>query len=285
GQRFYITPEGKSIADNRKVGPIYPNVFAVVRKGYVYDFIKTEEEDKGCNLQDMFLNTIYSEHGYDTRKFLNAIATSSSACAGLPSSSEIEMCNKFHRNSFCGEVTPLAFIVHPLKSGENYLTLSKKGFNCSTGIQPILDDVYISKASREWSKIEKDLVEQRRSAYTKDLKNNAPVAEITKQALEINPSANSRDIQFAINDWVYKKSQLAKFEISDQEISPIVEARYSPSSAMKNVVSFKGDFAGKCVQNAKRYNAKVYAEGLNIPAHEALIFANYVDRNGGCICK
>lgn len=282
-KRYYVTPSGKEIFDNRKVGPIYPNLFDVIKDGR---YISTEDEEKGCNLEKMFLGTIYQQHGFAVRKYLNAIATPASKCASLASSSEQSLCQKYNSNPACGQVKPVVFEVYPLPAGKSYLTYNKKApFNCASEVSVIVNDTYVSKQSEEWAKIEGDIKEKKREQLIKDLKVKAPVSQIRKAALAKNPSATKRDIDFAINDWVYAESKKQAFSVPDSEVQAIVVKRYTPSSAIKNLISYGQSIGGKCAGKESRYNAKVYAEATNIPAHEVFIFADYVDRANKCICK
>ncbi|MDJ0625565.1 MAG: hypothetical protein QNJ31_04270 [Candidatus Caenarcaniphilales bacterium] len=282
-KRFYVTPSGREILDKRKVGPIYPNLFDVIRDGR---YISTEDEDKGCNLEKMFLGTLYQKQGFAVRKYLNAIATSASNCSSLATPEERNLCQQFHSNPSCRGVKPIVFEVEPLTAGQSYLTLKKQTpFSCASKVQVILNDTYISKQSEEWSKIERDLIEKKREKYVTELKAKAPINKIRKAALVKNPSATQREIAFAVNDWVYSESKKASFNVPDSEIQSIVEKRYTPSSAMKNLISYGKTIGGSCAGKEKRYNSKVYAEASNIPAHEVLVFADYVDTSNKCICK
>lgn len=282
--RYYIAPSGEVFIDKRKVGPIYPNLFDVVRKGYSLDYISTEDEDRGCNLEKMFLQTVFKKYGFDVRRYLNAL--SSQSCQGLPSAEEQELCRLYHENPACSGATPLVFRVYPLTNEQSYLTYRKKSpFACEAEISPLLEDTYVSKQSKEWSKIEADLREKRRALYTSELKSKAPISQIKQSVQVSNPAATQRDFDFAVNEWVYTEAKKANFDISDAEIASVVEARYSPSSAMKNILAFKGETGGKCAGKEARYNSKVYAESMNIPVHHVFLFADFVDRSNACICK
>lgn len=282
--RYYVSPAGKAFLDKRKVGPIYPNLFDVARKGYSQDYIATEDEDRGCNLEAMFLKTVYKKYGFDVRRYLNALATTS--CASLPSAEEQSLCKQFHETPVCSGATPVVFEVLPLKTNENYLTyLRKKPFPCEAEVASILKDTYVSKQSKEWSKIEGDLIEKKRTEYTNSLKAKAPVGQIKQSVYASNKVASQRDVDFAINEWIYNEGKKASFNVSDSEIIPIVEKRYSPSSAMKNILEFKNEIGGKCAGKEARYNSKVYAEGMNIPAHHILSYADFIDKSNACICK
>lgn len=279
---FYVTPAGKAILDRRRTGPIYPNLFDVVHQGANNDYIQTEDEDRGCNLEKMFLGSIFKRYGFDARRYLNALHTPASACGKLGSAEEQNLCREFHSNPACQNATPVVFEAIPLPAGQNYLTYQKsKG--CSA--DNILKDTFIPKQSKEWSKIESDLIEKKRSSYSTQLKAKAPVSKIRSQVLASKPGATQRDIDFAINEWVFNEAKAMTAEVSDAEIKPLVEARYSPASAMKNIVQFKSEISGSCKGKEGRYNNKIYAEGMNIPAHEVLEFADYVDPSNRCICK
>jgi hypothetical protein len=279
--KYYFVAGGKEIVDRRKVGGIYPNLFDVVRKGQGYDYINNEDEDRGCNLEKMFLASIFPRFGFDTRRFLNALEVSN--CESLGSAEEKSLCRNYKSSSACNGATPLVFESLPLAAGTNYLTYKKETpFKCEASISGILSETRIPKQSREWTKIESDLIENKRSTYTKSLKNTAPISQIKAS----KPGASQRDIDFAVNEWIFNKARDAQFQVSDAEILPVVEARYSPSSAIKNISSSRAEFAGGCTgAKEKRYQNKVYSEALNIPAHHSLSFADYVNINNGCICR
>ncbi len=279
--KYYVSTGGKTILDRRKVGPIYPNLFDVVRQGSGYDYINNEDEDRGCNLEKMFLSTIFPRFGFDSRRFLNALATSN--CENLGSSEEKSLCRSYSSSSACKGATPLVFEIMPLPAGANYLTYKKESpFRCEASIGGILKDTRIPKQSREWTKIENDLIEKQRSAYTNSLKGKAPVSQIKAS----KPGASQRDIDFAVNEWIFNKARDAQFQVSEAEILPVVEARYSPSSAVKNIMSSKSEFGSGCTgSKEKRYQSKVYSEALSIPAHHSLSFADYVNPNNGCVCR
>ncbi|MDX1921222.1 MAG: hypothetical protein SFU25_10880 [Candidatus Caenarcaniphilales bacterium] len=285
-KRYYVTPSGETLLDKRRVGPIYPNIFDVARKGNSQDYITTEDEDRGCNLEKLFMGTIYQKHGFNVRKYLNALATSEGSCSGLATAEEQSLCKQYHSLPACQGTTPVVFKALPLGAGQKYLTYQKKApFNCSAEADVILKDTYVSKQTQEWSKIEGDLMDKKRSGSTGDLKAKAPVSQIRKTVLAKNPSATQRDIDFAINDWVYTESKKATFNVNESEVKTLVEARYSPSAAMKNVIEYRSQIGGACAGKEGRYNAKVYAEGVNIPAHEVLIYGDYIDPANKCICK
>jgi hypothetical protein len=279
---YYVLPNGKAFLDRRRVGPIYPNLFDVARKGANNDYIQTEDEDNGCNLEKMFLSTIFKRYGFDTRRYLNALEASGSSCGRLGSAEEQALCHQFHSNPACQDATPIVFETSPVAAGQSYLTAYKKGCN---GGETILRDTFIPKQSKEWSKIESDLIDKKRSSYTSQLKSRAPVGQIRSQVTSSKPGATQRDIDFAVNEWIYNEAKKMTPDISDAEIKPIVESRYSPASAMRNIVQFNSEIGGVCRGKESRYNNKVYAEAMNIPAHEVLLFADYVDPANHCICK
>jgi hypothetical protein len=285
-KRSYVTPAGEEILDKRRVGPIYPNIFDVARKGNSKDYIATEDEEKGCNLEKMFMDTMYNKDGLNVRKYLNALATPQSACAKLPSASEQALCSKYHSNPACNGAVPVVFKALPLSAGQNYLTLSKKSpVVCQAEADVILQDTYVSKQTQEWSKIEGDIQDKKRSNMIGDLKAKAPVGQIRSTVLAKNPKATQRDIDFAVNDWVYSTSKKTAFDADEAEIKRLVEQRYSPSSAMKNIIEYKSQIGSSCKGKESRYSAKVYAEGVNIPAHEVLNYGDYVDLANKCVCK
>lgn len=280
--RYYTLPSGKSFLDRRRVGPLYPTLFDVARKGPSFDYIQSEDEDKGCNLEEMFRSTIFKRYGLDIRRYLNAIATPASNCGKLASSEEQALCRNFHSTPACAGATPIVFEALPLPSGQNYLTYQKTN-NCTVASDMILKDVYVPKQSKEWAKIEQDLMDKKRSAN--DFKSKAPVAKIRQEVLAKNSKATQRDIDFAISEWAYNQSKMATVQVSESEVNSVAEKRYSPSAAMRNVMGFKSEIGGSCRGKESRYNNKMYAEAVNIPAHEILSFADYIDPNNGCICK
>lgn len=285
-KRYYITPSGETLLDKRRVGPIYPNIFDVARKGYSQDYISTEDEEKGCNLEKLFLATIYQKHGFNVRKYLNALATPESSCSSLYSAEEQSLCRQYHSTPACQGTTPIVFKALPLSGQQNYLSLQKKApFNCQAEIAVILNDTFISKQTQEWSKIESDLLDKKRSQLVGSLKAKAPVSQIRKNVLANNPSATQRDIDFAINDWVYTESKMSSFSVDESEVKALVEGRYSPSAAVKNVIEYKSQIGSSCAGKESRYNSKVYAEGVNIPAHEILVYGDFIDPANKCICK
>jgi hypothetical protein len=285
-KRFYVTPSGQEILDKRRVGPIYPNIFDVARKGSPVEYIATEDEEKGCNLEKLFMETVYKKHGFNVRKYLNALATPAGSCSKLGSAEEQALCNKFHSSPACSGATPVAFRALPLSSGQTYLTLGKHSpVSCQAEADVILKDTYVSKQTQEWSKIEGDLQDKQRSNMIGSLKSKAPVGQIKSTVLAKNPKATQRDIDFAVNDWVYSESKKASFSVSEAEVKRLVEQRYSPSSAMKNIADYKAQIASNCAGKESRYNAKVYAEGVNIPAHSVLAYGDYVDVANHCVCK
>ncbi len=276
--KYYVTPSGKTFLDRRRVGAIYPNLFDVVRGSS----ITSEDEDRGCNLEKMFLGTIFKRFGFDTRRYLNALATSN--CSSLSSAEEQSLCRQFHDTPACSGVTPLVFEAIPLPAGANYLTYQKNG-NCSANAEPILRDTFIPKQSKEWAKIESDLSEKKRANYNGELKAKAPLSRIRQEVFAKNAKATQRDVDFAVNDWVYNEGKKLTVQVPDSEIQPVVEKRYSPASALKNLNEFKAESGGSCKGKERVFNNKVYAEAMNIPAHHTLRFADYVDMGNGCICK
>jgi hypothetical protein len=282
--KYYVTPSGEWIRDKRKVGPINPNLFDVVRGEGEYKYIASEDEDKGCNLEKLFVSTIYQKQGFDSRRFLNALATPASSCNSLPSAEEQKVCIGYHSNPACQGATPLVFYAIPLPPGASYLTYEKTG-SCEALSQPILKDIFVAKQSKEWSKIYNDLLDKKRSNKMAQLKASAPVGQIRQTVLAKNGSASQREVDFAVNDWVYTEAKKASFEIADSEIQSIVEERYTPSAAIKNVIAFRSEIGGKCGGKEARYKSKVFSEGVNIPAQHTLLFNDFVDPANGCVCK
>jgi hypothetical protein len=285
--RYYVAPNGKVFFDKRRVGPIYPNLFDVVRTGASTDFIATEDEDNGCNLEKMFLNTVYKKYGFDVRRYMNSLASAKGgSCNNLASIEEQNLCKQFQTNSACNGAKPLVLEVINLPTGQNYLTYqATKPFSCTSASDSILKYSIVPKQSKEWSKIESDLKEKKRAVYTSELKGKAPVSKIRQEVLARNGSVSQREVDFAINEWVYTESKKLAIQISDSEIRPVAQKRYSPSSAINNVLEFKSEIGGNCKGKESRYNSKVYSEGMNIPAHEILTYADFVNPSNGCICK
>ena len=280
--RYYTTPSGTTFLDRRRVGPLYPTLFDVARKGNSFDYIQSEDEDNGCNLEEMFRTTVFKRYGFDVRRYLNAIATPSSSCNSLGSAEEQNLCKTYHSTPACNGTMPIALEANPLPSGQKYLTY-QKNTSCTATSENILKDTYIPKQSKEWAKIEQDLMDKKRSAS--DFKGQAPTSKIRQEVLAKNPKATQRDIDFAVSEWAYNQSKNATVEVSESEVNNAAEKRYSPASALRNVMSFKNEIGGICNGKESRYNNKMYSEGVNIPAHEILSFADYIDPANGCICR
>ncbi|MFN5540310.1 MAG: hypothetical protein ACK481_09700 [Candidatus Melainabacteria bacterium] len=282
-KKYYALSTGQTFQDKRRTGAIYPNLFDLVRVGNNGEYIKNEEQS--CDLQEMFRGTIYKKFGFDARRYLNALATSSDKCASLPSFEEQSLCKQYHEESGCAGATPIVFQVLPLSPGESYLTKNKENNTCQIASQSLLQDRYIPKQSKEWSKIQGDLLDKKRAKATESFRASAPIESLRADLISKKGQANKRDLDFAINEWAYNKAKEMTFQIDEQEIKSIVEERYSPSSAVNNLLSSSGELKAALKARNNRYESKVYAEATNIPPHSILLFNDFVNPQNGCLIK
>lgn len=285
GTRYYITPDGKRIKDLRKTGPLNPTLFDVARKD-AYDelYMQNEDEEKGCNLELAFRKNIFPVYGADIRRYINALAAKD--CSTLASSAERAMCDAYRNNPACSDVFPVVLEALPLPAGESYLKYKKDTkFDCASAYQTLASNTYVPKESVEWRKIERDLIDEKRKAFVRDLKANLPMAEIKAKLAETNPSPTQKEIDFAVQDYVYEKSQAFTARIPDEDIQEIVQKRYTPFGVMTNLKSFSEENGYSCSRAQNRYDTKMYGEIVNIPPHLLLLFADYTSKESTCICK
>ncbi len=285
-QKYYLTPNNLKIKDLRKTGPLNPTLFDLVRTdAFGEKYIENEKEEGGCNLEEAFRKTIFQSYGVNIRRYLNALYVAS--CDSLGSAEEKALCNYYKETPACQGTELVAFLALPLNSqAETYLTTASiSPFSCTIAKEKISANNYVPKESAEWDKIKSDLVDKQRKTFVANLKNNVPTTEIRNNVLSQNPSASERDIQFAIQDYIFEKGNNFTAEISDPEIQSIVESRYAPFGVMESLKSFSLENASSCAKMNNRYWIRTYGEVINIPPHLLLVFNDYIAKNNSCLCN
>jgi len=293
--KYYLTPQGKKISDRRRTGPLHPTVFDLARADVPGGQYYVQNEPK-CDLQEMFRTTIYRSYGFDIRRYLNALYEANAPdrfitpvppCSQLNSPSERSFCEQYQQNPACTEsnVTPVVFLALSLPDNGNYLTLDKQEpFDCNAARRALESHKYVPKNSVQWSKIERDLKEDKKKEFLKNLKANIPHQEIKEKVLADNPQATKRDIDFATQEYLWSKTDAFNPEIEDAQIQAIVEKRYAPFGVIDNLNVFSKEYEFSCNRMSKRHSIKMYGESTNIPPHLILLFNDYVDQNNQCIC-
>jgi|GEM_PF-5109412 len=288
--KYYLYKDLK-ILDKRSTGSLYPNVFNVVHTEQNFNYVKNESPESGCILEDLFLEDIYPEFGFDLRRFLNAISQFS--CEDLSNKAERKTCLKFKNNKNCSssKVKPLVFLLFPLeKAGKNssYLTYSsgQSKLSCKELKDVLLSETFVPEGSQEWQKIRRDLIEKEKKRYKEEkLKNSVPKAKIKELLLEENPQATQRDLDFAINDWIYERVSSYEPPIKYLEIKALAENRFSPAAAVKSLVQFAEKINYSCQGKKQEYNTRAYGEAFNISADRVFEYVDYLEKKNKCICK
>ncbi len=281
--KYYITPQGRKLADRRKTGPLYPTAFDLVKNDGSFEYIVNGNDEKGCDLETTFQRTIYKKYGFDIRRYFNAISTPTEKCFDLPSVEEKTLCEYYHNNQECLSGIPLGIYVNPLPMGANYLTYGRENF---LGCKPIIEAISlyntVPKQSEQWQKIQGDLIEKKRQALSKQLQANPPLQEIKASLIAAGQATDERSLKFAAREYAYNQSVNAPFVIDDKEVDLLAPERYSPAAAITSLISFKAQAAKSCPSD--KYNSKIFGEALNIPAHQILQFNDLADRRNKCIC-
>ncbi len=226
-QKFYHLENGDVVLEKRKIGPMYPSVFDVVRSD-VNGSRYYQVEDNRCDLSAIYLKTLYSQKGLQLRTFANALQRKTSACQSLASAEEIATCKEFHSNSECVGATPLI---------SEFVAAKEK--NCGEIKSLLLADTVVPRESREWWNAERNLREKK------------------AKALKIE---NATTIQ-----------------VDARDVDRLASERYSPASSFQSVLETPCKGMPESAQKAR-----AFGEVFNIPVHNVLNYADYINQ---CWCR